>query len=705
MGNCTLRLKKLTSLPDGIAGSAAQKCREWRGCWECQIFSPRLPKVLIKIVEIATEIAGRHCRDCIDCWEWRECRYFQDCRDRRDCCPRLPGLPTLPAEDGWLHAEIEKIDEGAYRDCRGCSPKMPWLQGLLGVPKFQSKVDEGHNQNCWDCERDCRPILQRLQRLLGLPRMQLLARLPRSPRLSPEIDGITDFAGREWVIACWDWKNWPVCRPGLSRLQKIPPKNAATAGATGWMRMPNLQTEIAKIATENVGWHCRDCEDCWDCRECRELQDGRDRRGCSPRLADYRYCRPRVGDCILRLKKLSRLPDKIAGTAAQRCWDLRGCWEWKIFSPGLKNVLTKNVEIATEIAGRHCRDCRDYCQCQQCRYFQGCRDRPHFRPRLPALLIMRAENGWLHAEIEKMTILPAAIAGTEQIAARKYRDCRGCWDWWECGICRQRLPRLRRRLSGHIAETAEIAGNAENSDISRIVENAETVARDCRNYQFCRPRIGDCMLRLKNLTMLPDGINGTAEIATQNCPGWQACWDWWKCQICRQRLPRLRRRLSVDISDSGKIAGISENADNGKIAEIAETVDQDCWRYRYCRPRMGDSTLRLKQLMSLPDGIAGTAAQKCRERRGCWEWRECRFCRQRLPRLRRRLSGHIAETAEIAGSAENSDISRIVENAETVARDCRNYQFCRPRIGDCMLRLKNLTMLPDRINGTAEIAT
>ena len=50
----------------------------------------RLPILQTEIADIATELAGRHCKDCRDCW---------NCRDRRECRPRLPrlsGLTILP---------------------------------------------------------------------------------------------------------------------------------------------------------------------------------------------------------------------------------------------------------------------------------------------------------------------------------------------------------------------------------------------------------------------------------------------------------------------------------------------------------------------------------------------------------------------------------------------------------------------------------
>ena len=191
--------------------------------------------------------------------------------------------------------------------------------GVVGTDENAEFAD----RDCQDCDGDCRAILQRLQRLLGVPRMQIYPGLSRTPRLLPETAQITNFAGRKWVIACWDWKNRRHYRPRSSGLHRLQPKNA----------------EIARVA---------------------------------------------------------------------------GSAEFSV------------------------------------------------------------------------------------------RDCRKSWP---------RLLRLQWRLPADIAETSEIAGSGENADISRIVEIVETVTRECRNCQFCRARNGDCMLRLKNLTMLPDGINGTAEIA------------------------------------------------------------------------------------------------------------------------------------------------------------------------------------------------
>ena len=181
---------------------------------------------------------------------------------------------------------MDKIAGRDCRDCTGCRPEIPRLQGLLGLPNFQSEIAESHDQDCWDCDGDCRPILQRLQRLLGVPRMQIFPGLPRLPRLSPEIDGITDIAGRGWVITCWDWKNFLSCRTGLPGLHRLPPKN----------------TEIARVAgiDENAEFADRDCQDCdGDCRPtCQTLA----------RLPGF----PRM-QIMARLSRSPRLWAKIAG--------------------------------------------------------------------------------------------------------------------------------------------------------------------------------------------------------------------------------------------------------------------------------------------------------------------------------------------------------------------------------------------------------
>ena len=68
--------------------------------------------------------------------------------------------------------------------------------------------------------------------------------------------------------------------------------------------------------------------------------------------------------------------------------------------------------------------------------------------------------------LQKLPPKSAEIGGVAESV--EFSD-RVCWKSWA------RLLRLRRRLPADIAETAEIAGSAENSDISKIIEIAETV--------------------------------------------------------------------------------------------------------------------------------------------------------------------------------------------------------------------------------------
>ena len=273
--------------------------------------------------------------------------------------------------------------------------------------------------------------------------MQILASMPRSPRLSPKIARITDFAGREWVIACWDGKKWRGCQTGLTWSQSLPPKIA----------------EIAEVAGSD---------------ESAEFAD-RDRQ-------DYN------GECRLTLRRLQRL---------------LGLPRMQIF-PGLSRV----PRLLSQIAG-----VTDRC-------------------------------------------------GREWVIA--------CWDWknWRyCQICRQRLP---RRWADN-AETAAIARLAKNAGIWKIAEIAETVAPDCRCYRYVRPRMGDCMLRLKKVTRLPVGIAETAEFDSQKCQDCRGCREWWECRIWRQSF----LRMLADIVETAAIAGLAKNADISNIV-----------RRRDCRPRL-----------------------------------------------------------------------------------------------------------------------
>ena len=253
--------------------------------------------------------------------------------------------------------------------------------------------------------------------------MQPFPRLSRLPRLSPQIAGVTDTSGREWVIACWDGNKWRDCPPRLPGLHRMPPKNAEIAGVAGndkdalicgqrlrrLRRIKSAETaetaDIAGIAeVADIGKIVQIAKIV--ARECR----------------DYRYCRPRMGDCTLRQKK-DEVPDGInvtAETAAKKCrgcrgcwqcrecsyWqdyrDCRGCWECQFFSPRLPKVLTEIVEVAMEIAGRHCIDCRDCWECRGCRNFRDCRDCQDCHPTLPEWPTLPAENWRLHAETEKL---------------------------------------------------------------------------------------------------------------------------------------------------------------------------------------------------------------------------------------------------------------------------------------------------------------
>ena len=439
----------------------------------------KMPNLQTEIAQIATEIVGLHFRLWQDSWDFRNYR------------PRLLALPILPAENGWLHAEIEKIDQVADRDCRDCRSFAQKCRDCRGY--WLDENAEFADGDCQDCDGGCRPTLQTLARLLGFPRMQIIARLPRSPKLSTRIAGVIDIVGRDWVIAFWDWKSYLGCR---TRLPGLPPKDAEICGV--------------------------------------------------------------------------------------------------------------------------------------------------------------AESG-------KFSV----------------RDWRMSWP---------RLLRLRRRLPANIAWTAEIAGNAEKADVSKIVEIAEAVARDCRDYRFFRLTMGDCMLTLKTID----------EIAGRDCRD---------CRDCRPKTPKLRGLLRVSSFQS----------------EFAKSPDQDCWDCDVdCRPtlhglqrllgmprkQMFPRLSRLPRLSPqiagvtdisgrewviacwdwnkwtrLPAGTAGTAqdaAQKCRDWWGCWECRifspRCSKPWPRLLRLRWRLPAYIAETAEINVSANNADISKTVEITEIFAPDCRHYR-------------------------------
>ena len=303
---------------------------------------------------------------------------------------------------------MDKIAGRDCRDCTGCRPEIPRLQGLLGLPNFQSEIAESHDQDCWDCDGDCRPILQRLQRLLGVPRMQIFPGLPRLPRLSPEIDGITDIAGRGWVITCWDWKNFLSCRTGLPGLHRLPPKN----------------TEIARVAgiDENAEFADRDCQDSE--RECLPrspaniVKTAEIFKSVSQDCRGYRYCRPRVGDCKLRLKKLTRLPDGFAWTAetaAKKNAEIGGVAESVEFS--VRDAVNPEQD---------CWDCNGDC-----------------RPTLQRLQrLMSVPTMQIFPRLSRSRRLSPKIAGITDNASREWLIT--CWDWKNYLSCRTGLPGLQR---------------------------------------------------------------------------------------------------------------------------------------------------------------------------------------------------------------------------------------------------------------------
>ena len=162
------------------------------------------------------------------------------------------------------------------------------------------------------------------------------------------------------------------------------------------------------------------------------------------------------------------------------------------------------------------------------------------------------------------------------------------------------------------------------------------------------------------------------------------------------------QRLPLKVAQIGRVAGTDENAEFAdrdcrdcegeclsrspadiiKTADIAKSVSRFCRDYRYCRPRLCDCTLRLKiwrgcrtRLPGLPPKDAGSGGVA--ESVGI-SVRDCRKSWSKLLRLRRILPADIAETAAIDGSAENADISKIVEIDETVAEIAGITNFAGP---------------------------
>ena len=380
-----------------------------------------------------------------------------------DCPPGLPGLQVLLAKNAKISgvAEGAQIANFADRKCQDCDGGC--RQSLLRVLRLPRLPRLSLWQGCPN-RRQCGlrmvslsigPRFKKVPRLpadiaetaenAGIARTQILPRLPRSPRVSPEIAGITNIGGQEGEIACWGCKKWRDCRRGWPGLKRLPPNISEIAGVTE-------SAEIAELAVRVFPY----CDG--DCRPGMLRLPRLPTMAKIPRSAE---CRPRLkelpillatgmGDCMLRLKILKRLPVTAAGTAeiaAQTYRDCLGCWEcrnYRNFSPILP------AEVATKIAGRHGRQCRGCWDCRECRYWQDGRD---CRPRLPGLPILPAENGWLHAEIEKV----------DEVAGGDRRDCRDCRPEVSrlAGLLRvpnssPRLPRLRRRLPAEIM--TEVAG-------------------------------------------------------------------------------------------------------------------------------------------------------------------------------------------------------------------------------------------------------
>ena len=201
-----------------------------------------------------------------------------------------------------------------------------------------------------------------------------------------------------------------------------------------------MQTETAKL-------DCWDCRDCQECRYCQSFTENADIREC-------RYCRK----CRLRLPaENGRLHPEIGNIADWECRDWRNCPSRLPRFPGLLRVpkLPKlETEIATEIASRHCRECRHFQVCRECRH------------RFPA------ENGRLHAEIGK-------VADRDCLDCRYCRECRFCQDWRGCPECRVTMPRLPG-LPLLPTENGRLHDEIER--IAKIVRTAEFAGQRCPDF-------------------------------------------------------------------------------------------------------------------------------------------------------------------------------------------------------------------------------
>ena len=408
----------------------------------------KLPISQTDLAKIVTENIGRFSREQRDCRGQQDCRPWQGCRNRRECALKLlcfsilSRFPLLLRLSTLLRLSIlPKFQRQIVEIPRRLPPKNAEMAGVAESHEIADFADWGRR----DCERSCQQILP------NAPISPTLAKVPRSPGVSTEIAAVTDIAGREWEITCWDWKNWQDCWPGLPALQMLLEKSAEIDWLLRVPRLPILNSEIAETATEIL---------CWDWRDCRDCRPGKERL-----------------PAITRLPSLPILQTKVAEIAtvnASRNYNVPR-------SPTLAKVprsprVSTEIAAVTDIAGRE--------------WEIACRDWENWRYCRPGLLGLQR----LPPKIAE-TAGVAESAVIAEIAVPYCRGCDGeCWPRLPSSLGLLRVPRLP------ILQT----------------KVAQSVDRDCRDYRHCRPRMRDCMSKLKNLTRSPAGIPGTAEVATKN---------------------------------------------------------------------------------------------------------------------------------------------------------------------------------------------
>ena len=668
---------------------------------------------MTKIVQIATEIADRYCRDCRDCWDCREYRYCQDCGHLRECIPRLLWLPILAAEYGTWRAEIEKLK------------RLP--AGIAGTAEITAQKCRGCLEwgDCRDCDGDCR-------------------------------DCRVCWDSRECRY-CQHWRDRSHCRvmlptlPGLTILLKLSPEN---------MRWQDQIEKIARMpagiagTAEIVGQDCRDFRWCFGCPDCRfcwarllrvqrrlltEFAEYQDCRNCTPSLR-----RRLPGDIAERTKfsEATEIVDlgKIADIAESKAWECWACRFAEIAGVAENSDIAKIAEsVAWEGQDQgYCRDCRlsvgDWMM--KFKRLRDCRPGMPGQQRLPTSA-KAPRSPKVSPEIADLVDIAeiANLAENDSQECRECTDCRPrqrcpphqvcglrllisrfCWDCQYFRDCRQTLQRFPRLLW---LPALVIAGQK---------------CWECRVCRICSPS-----LRLR----LPVGIAGNADIAGQECQDFSGCWECPDRRFCRPELPRLRRRLPAALAESTEVAKTTEIADLGMIADIAESKAWECWACRYCRVckrdcRQCDGICR-PILLGLPTmqilarsprpprvypqiaGITDIGGQEWDIACRYWKyWPDCRPEWPGLPTLPRlpgvprlpRLpksprvwpnNAKLVDTVENADIAEirdrdcdgdcaprsPADIVKIAEIAKSVSRDCQDYRYCRSRMGDCILRLKN----------------